>query len=365
MMQECFIFQIGMNDYMKVYDGDTESHSLLAYFSGANATSNAKSATSNIPNITSTQEKMRISFFSDNDTSSDGPFHLKIHSELDLGPQNGDDDYCTPETPCGQDEGNCQTNDQCLEGYRCGYKNCPSNLGFASDTNCCFDRAAYCNSFYAYDENGNKVVRTPTPNPNEYLNTYCFWYAYYSDGNFGTLTVTNYTVVSISRTYESYAKDLNHLTLFQLSPTTCKLLAYDYQKAMTEVKESDVPEDYTSTQNIIAMIFETHGIPNKMNIYATFTERTSTHFENQTLGDNDYCSGSNLCAENGGDCDFGSHCANDGSICGNNNCPSNMGYPNGTDCCQSICQDGYLLFTLNPSCFSHPKLIVLLKLLQD
>ena len=190
-----YVFQIGMNDYMKVYDGDTESHSLLAYLSGANATSNAKSAGSSMPNITSTQEKMRISFFSDNDTSSDGPFHLKIHSELDLGPVIGDDDWCTTEKPCGQDEGNCETDDQCLEGYICGYRNCPSELGFASETNCCFEKSAYCSSLYGQDENGNLVVKPPTPNPNEYLrNTVCFLGYNYGSGNYGTMTIHNYTV---------------------------------------------------------------------------------------------------------------------------------------------------------------------------
>ena len=184
-----------MNDYMKVYDGDTESHSLLAYLSGANATSNAKSSASNMPNITSTQEKMRISFFSDNDTSSDGPFHLKIHSELDLGPVNGDDDWCTTEKPCGQDEGNCETDDHCLEGYICGYRNCPSELGFASETNCCFEKSAYCSSLYGQDENGSLVVKPPTPNPNEYLrNTVCFLGYNYGSGNYGTMTIHNYTV---------------------------------------------------------------------------------------------------------------------------------------------------------------------------
>ena len=189
------MFQIGMNDYMKVYDGDTESHSLLVYLSGANATSNAKSASSNIPNITSTQEKMRISFFSDNDTSSDGPFHLKIHSGLDLGPVNGDDDYCTTEKPCGQDEGHCETNDQCLENYICGYRNCPSDLGFAGETNCCFDRQSYCYTFYDKDENGNWIAKPPTPNPNEYLrNTYCYFGVNFGDGNFGTVIIKNFTV---------------------------------------------------------------------------------------------------------------------------------------------------------------------------
>ena len=110
---------------------------------------------------------------------------------------------------------------------------------------------------------------------------------------------------------------------------------------MTEVKESDVPEDYTSTQKIMGLIFSTsYGIPNKVNIYATFVKRNSTYFESQSLGDNDYCSGNNMCAENRGDCDFSSHCANLWLICGNNNCPSNMGYPSGTDCCHNICQDG-------------------------
>ena len=107
----------------------------------------------------------------------------------------------------------------------------------------------------------------------------------------------------------------------------------------------DLPESYTSTSSIIVMYFNSGDVPTKLDFYASFVKRNSTYFESQTLGDSDYCSGSNLCSENGGDCDFSTHCAN-GIRCGSNNCPADLGYPNGTDCCHNPCQDGYSLFII-------------------
>ena len=52
-----------------------------------------------------------------------------------------------------------------------------------------------------------------------------------------------------------------------------------------------------------------------------------------TLGDHNYCSMQNLCAEDEGDCDTDSHC-NSGLKCGKNNCPPSFGWPSWVDCCE-------------------------------
>ena len=49
----------------------------------------------------------------------------------------GDDDFCTPENPCGADEGDCDSNEECQSELFCGSNNCPDTLGTSSLINCC------------------------------------------------------------------------------------------------------------------------------------------------------------------------------------------------------------------------------------
>ena len=44
---------------------------------------------------------------------------------------------CTSEIPCGQNEGDCNSNDECQDGLFCGSNNCPASLGFDSEIDCC------------------------------------------------------------------------------------------------------------------------------------------------------------------------------------------------------------------------------------
>ena len=45
--------------------------------------------------------------------------------------------FCTNETPCGQDEGDCDFDSECQNNLFCGYNNCPVGLGFDSEIDCC------------------------------------------------------------------------------------------------------------------------------------------------------------------------------------------------------------------------------------
>merc|ERR1712032_1675457 len=50
---------------------------------------------------------------------------------------HGDDDCCTPERPCGRNEGDCDSHDDCEEGLMCGVDNCRGpNFDYTDD--CCF-----------------------------------------------------------------------------------------------------------------------------------------------------------------------------------------------------------------------------------
>ena len=51
----------------------------------------------------------------------------------------GDENFCTTVNPCGLDEGDCDLHEECQENMICGSANCPSFLGFDPDTNCCYN----------------------------------------------------------------------------------------------------------------------------------------------------------------------------------------------------------------------------------
>ena len=51
----------------------------------------------------------------------------------------GGDSCCTPDNPCGSDEGDCDSDDDCKAGLHCGTDNCSAKDGFAWDgtDDCC------------------------------------------------------------------------------------------------------------------------------------------------------------------------------------------------------------------------------------
>ena len=40
-------------------------------------------------------------------------------------------------TPCGEDEGPCDSHSECQHNHFCGSNNCPASLGFDSEVDCC------------------------------------------------------------------------------------------------------------------------------------------------------------------------------------------------------------------------------------
>ena len=55
-------------------------------------------------------------------------------------PMFGDPDWCTVSSPCGVDEGGCNSYDECQTDLFCDVTNgCPSSLGFDSGVACCSD----------------------------------------------------------------------------------------------------------------------------------------------------------------------------------------------------------------------------------
>ena len=56
----------------------------------------------------------------------------------------GDEDFCTTDNPCGSNEGDCDSDNECQTKLICDTANsCPASLGFALDVNCFFQGCKY------------------------------------------------------------------------------------------------------------------------------------------------------------------------------------------------------------------------------
>ena len=63
-----------------------------------------------------------------------------------------DEDLCTLNNPCSEDEGDCDSNNECKTNLICDITNsCPTYLGFASEVNCCSNISiSGCKSFIIF-----------------------------------------------------------------------------------------------------------------------------------------------------------------------------------------------------------------------
>ena len=59
---------------------------------------------------------------------------------------NGEIGFCNC-NPCSENEGDCDSYDECQDGLFCGSSNCPASLGFDSEVDCC-SPAGMCTTFY-------------------------------------------------------------------------------------------------------------------------------------------------------------------------------------------------------------------------
>ena len=48
-------------------------------------------------------------------------------------------DFCTLDSPCGLNQGDCDVHEDCQSGFACGSNNCPDSLGYGTDVDCCFE----------------------------------------------------------------------------------------------------------------------------------------------------------------------------------------------------------------------------------
>lgn len=95
-------------------------------------------------------------------------FLAKIHETLEKQ-KDPLATFCTVTNPCKADEGHCYHDQQCAKGLKCGQNNCPVNLGYANDTNCCYE---HCNDWLNL---ANGTISSPNY-PNTYpKNMECSW----------------------------------------------------------------------------------------------------------------------------------------------------------------------------------------------
>ena len=51
----------------------------------------------------------------------------------------GDENFCTTESLCSVNEGDCDTHNECMDDFYCGSKNCQDSLGFGPEVDFCYE----------------------------------------------------------------------------------------------------------------------------------------------------------------------------------------------------------------------------------
>ena len=112
------------HDFVRVYDENSyRDSSLLAEVSGF-----YWSGFSILPsNISSSSNELLITFTSDEWYVGTG-FRAYIHVDIKHDSLVGD--ACSMTRPCKENQGHCQSDDECKGYLKCGHNNCPDNLGY-------------------------------------------------------------------------------------------------------------------------------------------------------------------------------------------------------------------------------------------
>ena len=55
----------------------------------------------------------------------------------------GEEDFCLSGIPCGVDDGDCDSDEECGDNLYCGSNNCPDSLGFQNGADCCFNKTSH------------------------------------------------------------------------------------------------------------------------------------------------------------------------------------------------------------------------------
>ena len=94
------------------------------------------------------------------------PNYLGFDYEVDCcyhSTEVGDENFCTNVNPCEEDEGDCDSYEDCQTDLDCGSSNCPASLGLDSEVDCCYPNScpgtcedpSYEGDFFCDDQNNN------------------------------------------------------------------------------------------------------------------------------------------------------------------------------------------------------------------
>ena len=127
----------------------------------------------------------------------------------------------------------------------------------------------------------------------------------------------------------------NHSFLQEASGT---LKLFESGTSYAQVNKSQVPDNFTTTGSIVLIEWYSGSVLANTGLFADITVVDTSSLGNEMLlGEDGYCSALNPCNHNEGDCDFDTQCDGFNSTCIDNSCPSELGFPTGTDCCHDAC----------------------------
>ena len=146
------------HDYIKLFDGDnTDKAYLMTDLIGKGYTPQDGQSVSH---------QLTIRFYTDFVGTGAG-FKAKIL--IQDGLREKAVNACSVANPCHGNQGHCFYDGQCIGDLRCGQNNCPAEIGYESDTNCCYD---YCSQWL----NMTAGTLTSPSYPNRYENMIaCSW----------------------------------------------------------------------------------------------------------------------------------------------------------------------------------------------
>ena len=210
---------------------------------------------------------------------------------------NGDWTFCSSKYPCGDNDGDCDNDNECKEGLKCGSNNCDTSLGFHSSADCCYDDVIFC-----------KIDNPCNSNEGD-----CDTHAECQDGlvcgSNNCLGSSEYDWFDCC--YNANNGDDEFCTI--VAPCRGNQGDCDFHK---ECQDGLVCGS------------------NNCQVSLGFDSEVDCCY-NATLGDEDFCTALNPCRRNEGDCDSNPDCQ-DGIFCGYRNCPPSLGFNPEVDCCGSI-----------------------------
>lgn len=148
-------FQLNSYTNIRCYDGNSSDNEIIAEIKHDEQ----------VNSVGSNMNEMFVTFSSDVNVETGFVVEILQKPIQDKDPNA----FCTVTNPCTVNEGHCFHDKQCSLGLKCGQRNCLTKLGYAVDTNCCYE---HCNQWLDL----SKGILTSPNYPNNYPHkTECAW----------------------------------------------------------------------------------------------------------------------------------------------------------------------------------------------